>query len=124
LAAIQDVRLVEGTVFHYDLGYAGKVDCVASYQGVPCVFDWKTSDRPKGSIERLYDGPLQLAAYCGAINHSYVEHQIKLKHALLSIAIPGEPAETFWFEPDLLRYYWTQWQERVSQFYKRQRRFN
>ncbi len=122
LADVQDVRLVEGTVFHYDLGYAGKVDCVASYQGVPCVFDWKTSDRPKGSLERLYDGPLQLAAYCGAINHYYGEHQLKLTHALLSVAIPGEPAEIFWFEPDLLKQYWAQWQERVQQFYERQRR--
>jgi genome maintenance exonuclease 1 len=119
LAEIQDVRLVESTVFHYDLGYAGKVDCVASYQGIPCVFDWKTSDRPKESIERLYDGPLQLAAYCGAVNHVYSDYGLSLSHALLSVALSGQAAEIFWFDPDTLKYYWQQWQDRVGQFYQR-----
>jgi hypothetical protein len=118
LSGIQEVQLVESTVFHYDLGYAGKVDCVATYQNIPCILDWKTSDRPKGSVDRLYDGPIQLAAYCGAVNHFYSEYGVKLSHALLSIAIPGEPAETFLFGPDVLRHYWEQWQERVYQFYR------
>ncbi len=32
LQNIQNVRLIEGPVFHYELGYAGKVDCVASFR--------------------------------------------------------------------------------------------
>lgn len=118
LPHVHQVRLVEGFVFHYDLGYAGKVDCIASYDGVPCVFDWKTADRPKGSIDRLRDAPLQLAAYCGAINYCYAEHQIKLQHAALIVAVPQQPAEVFWFETDMMMEYWQQWQQRLAQFYR------
>ncbi|MBD2461766.1 PD-(D/E)XK nuclease family protein [Oscillatoria sp. FACHB-1407] len=123
LAEIQEVRLVENAVFHYDLGYAGKVDCVASYQGIPCICDWKTADAPKGSIERLHDGPLQLAAYCGAVNHSYVEHGVHLRHALLVVAIPDQKAEVFWFEPEDLVHQWHQWQARVAEFERFRRRW-
>jgi hypothetical protein len=117
LSRIQSVQLVESSVFHYDLRYAGKVDCVASYQGIPCICDWKTADRPKGSVDRLYDAPLQLAAYCGAVNHSYRQHGVKLNHALLVVAIPDQPAEVFWFDLEAIVNYWQQWQARVKQYY-------
>ena len=32
------------------------------------MIDWKTSVRPKPSLEDCYDFPLQAAAYAGAIN--------------------------------------------------------
>ena len=118
LQDIDEVKLVEGYVFHNNLRYAGRVDCVASYQGIPCICDWKTADKPKKSIERLYDAPLQLAAYSGAFNHCYQEYGIKLNHALLVVAIPGVPAEIFWFEPEEIINYWEQWQERVTAFWK------
>ena len=118
LSNLSDVRLVEGTVFHYDLCYAGKVDCVASYHGVPCVVDWKTSDRPKESIQRLYDNPLQLAAYFGAINHTYADHDIRLTAAMIVVAIPNEDAEIFWFDTDDLKLYWQQWQHRLREFFR------
>lgn len=121
LAAIQEVRLVEETVFHYEMGYAGKVDCVASYQGVPCVVDWKTADRPKATVDRLYDGPLQLAAYCGAVNHSYPDWSLPLKQAILVVAIPHQPAEVFWFDAAAMVHYWQQWQQRLEQYYRQQR---
>ncbi|HEY9620360.1 MAG TPA: PD-(D/E)XK nuclease family protein [Crinalium sp.] len=118
LSEIQDVRLIESTVFHYDLRYAGKVDCVASYRGTPCILDWKTADAPKGSVERLYDGPLQLAAYCGAVNHVYTDYGITLRHALLVVAIRDRPAEIFWFEPEDVLDRWQQWQGRVEDYYR------
>jgi genome maintenance exonuclease 1 len=118
LTKIQTVRLVESSVFHYDLRYAGKVDCVASYEGVPCICDWKTADQPKGSIDRLKDAPLQLAAYCGAVNHSYADQGLQLHHALLVVAIPAQAAEVFWFDAAEVGNYWQQWQERVEQFYR------
>ena len=118
LQQLDSVRLVEGPVFHYDVGYAGKVDCVASYQGVPCICEWKTADKPKGSVEHLYDYPLQLVAYCGAVNQSYEEYGVSLNHALLVVAIPEMPAEVFWFEPDTLIEYWQHWEQRVATFRK------
>lgn len=118
LPHVQAVRLVEGFVFHYELGYAGKVDCIASYDGVPTVLDWKTADKPKGSIERLRDAPLQLAAYCGAANYCYGDQEIQLEHAALIVAVPNQPAEVFRFDAAAMVDYWQQWQKRVAQFYQ------
>ncbi len=118
LQDIDNVRLVEGTVFNYDLGYAGIVDCVASFRGIPCICEWKTADKLKGSVERLYDYPLQVAAYCSAVNHHYQEYGINLEHTLLAVAIPGMSAEVFWFEPDAMQSYLHQWEERVAAFWK------
>ncbi|HEY9895066.1 MAG TPA: exonuclease [Candidatus Sericytochromatia bacterium] len=120
LFAVDDVRLVEGTVFHHDLGYAGKVDCVASYEGVPCLCEWKTADRPKHSLERLNDYPLQVVAYWGAVQHTYQDYDVNLHHALLAIAIPDLPAEIFWFDSETIDYYWQQWEARVAIFWRRQ----
>ncbi len=119
LQDIEAVRLIEGPVFHYDLSYSGKVDCVASYKGIPCVCEWKTADKPKGSIERLYEHPLQLTAYLGAVNEYYQEFGIQLAHALLVVAIPEMPAEVFWFEPEAMTDYWQQWEKRVAQYWRR-----
>jgi len=121
LADIEAVHLVETTVFHYDLGYAGKVDCVVNYQGTPCLVDWKTGDRPKGSIERLYDAPLQVAAYCGAVNHRLQEEGVQVRSARVVVALPNQAAEVFTFDPETLMGYWEQWQERLALFYRRHR---
>jgi hypothetical protein len=118
LQDIDTVRLLEGTVFNDELGYAGRVDCVASFRGIPCICEWKTADKPKGSIDRLYDYPLQLAAYCSAVNQHYKEYGVSLKHTLLAVAIPDMPAEVFWFEPDAMQTLQQQWEERVAAFWK------
>lgn len=121
LQDIDFVRLVEGSVFHYGLSYAGKVDCVASYRGIPCICEWKTADKPKGSVERLYEYPLQLTAYLGAVNQYYQDCGVKLDHALIVVAIPEMPAEVFWFEPGAMIDYWQQWEQRVDQYWQRRR---
>ncbi|MCA1990936.1 MAG: PD-(D/E)XK nuclease family protein [Coleofasciculus sp. S288] len=121
LQEVDDVRLVEGTVFNYDLGYGGIVDCVASFRGIPCICEWKTADKPKGSVERLYDYPLQLAAYCSAVNHHYQEYGVRLEHSLLAVAVPDMAAEVFWFEPEAMQIYQQQWEKRVAAFWKLKR---
>lgn len=120
LQAIEQVRLVEAPVLHAELGYAGKVDCIASYDGIPCLCEWKTADRPKHSLERLNDYPLQVAAYWGAVNRFYQADGVDLQHALLAIAIPDQPAEVFWLDEEAIAPYWEQWQERVAMFWRRQ----
>lgn len=119
LQEIHDVRLIEGSVFHQELRYAGRVDCVASYRGVPCICEWKTADQPKVSVERLYDHPLQLTAYLGAVNQSYQEYGVSLDCALLVVAIPGMPAEVFWFESQQMMDYWQDWEQRVAAYWRR-----
>ncbi|MGH2412653.1 MAG: exonuclease [Microcystaceae cyanobacterium] len=118
LENIDRVRLIESPIVHYDLSYAGIVDCVASYQGIPCVCEWKTADKPKGSIERLYDFPLQLAAYLGAFNQVYQDYGIEIDCALLVVAIPDRLAEVFWFEKATVDFYWQQWEKRVAAYWQ------
>lgn len=117
LADIEGVHLVEDVVFHSDLGYAGKVDCVVQMQGQACLLDWKTADRPKETHDRLYDAPLQLAAYCGAINHSRRDQGLHIQQAKLVYALPDQPAEVFDFETDALRDCWEAWCKRLAEFY-------
>lgn len=118
LENIDTVRLIESPIVHYDLGYGGIVDCVANYKGIPCVCEWKTADKPKGSLERLFDFPLQLMAYLGAVNYSYHHYGVDINNALLVVAIPNLPAEIFWFEKADIDYYWQQWKERVKIYKK------
>lgn len=116
LTSVEAVRLVEGIVVHDDLGYGGIVDCVASYEGVPCICEWKTANKPKRSLDHLYDYPLQIAAYWGAVNRLY---DLDIQHALLAIALPDLPAEVFWFEQDAIAHYWQQWETRVKTYWRR-----
>lgn len=121
LDKIDTVRLIEGSVFNYNLNYSGQVDCVASYEGINCICEWKTADKPKGSVERLYEYPLQLAAYLGAVSESYREYDIEVKCALLVVAIPHSPAEVFWFETEAMQEYWLIWEKRVNEYWERRK---
>jgi hypothetical protein len=118
LEDINQIRLVEGSVFHYNMRYSGKVDCVASYKGVPCVCEWKTADKLKGSIEKLYEHPLQLTAYLEAVNEYYQDYDIQITHALLVVAIPKTEAEVFWFSPTAVENYWHEWEKRVAEYWR------
>merc|ERR1712155_96929 len=59
---------LESAVTHADLGYSGIVDCVAVINNTITLIDWKTSEKVKNNVKALYDNPLQLAAYIGAMN--------------------------------------------------------
>jgi hypothetical protein len=115
LDKVQQIRLTEGLVFHNQLGYGGVVDCVAGH----CIYEWKTADRPKLSLERLYDYPLQLAAYWGAVNYHYDALGIELHQGLLAVALPDQSAEQFWFSEADIAPYWDQWCDRLAKFWRR-----
>lgn len=119
LEEIDTIRLIEGSVFHYGMKYAGKVDCVASYKGMPCVCEWKTADKPKGSIESLYEYPLQTIAYLGAVQEYYQDYNLQLDHALLVIALPNLPAQVFWFEKEQIHEYWQKWEKRIVEYWEK-----
>lgn len=97
LSEIGDVMVTEGVVQHEELGYSGTVDCVAYYRlinsykvgeadsydclcrGELCVIEWKTSTKPRPQIKDLYDYPLQIVAYAGAINND-VRYSFKVNY--------------------------------------------
>ena len=106
---IDNIRLIEGNLFHYYLGYAGRVDCVANYLGIPCVIEFKSAER----LKPLYDEPLQSTAYCGAVNRQY---GLRLKNALVIVTTPDEASVT-WFEPQQVTSNWHLWKQKVTDFW-------
>jgi len=118
LEKLSDVQLVETVVPNYVEGYAGKVDLVARYQGVPCTIEWTTAEEPKLRVEKLYDKPLQLVAYGGAINRCYGETLFgnKIVNALIVVALPDEDAEIFVLGREQLLEYWQKWLKRLKFF--------
>lgn len=118
LEKLSDVQLVEAVVPNYVEGYAGKVDLVARYEGVPCTIEWTTAEEPKLQVGKLYDKTLQLVAYGGAINRCYGESLLgnKIVNALIVVALPGEDAEIFVLEREQLLDYWQKWLKRLKSF--------
>ena len=68
LADIGEIKALETSVAHLQLGYMGTFDCLAEYKGTLCLIDWKTSSKPKPTLADCYDYPLQAVAYAGAVN--------------------------------------------------------
>lgn len=121
LEKLSDVQLVETVVPNYVEGYAGKVDLVARYQGVPCTIEWTTAEEPKLRVEKLYDKPLELVAYGGAINRYYGESLFgsKIVNALIVVGLPAEDSEIFVLEREQLLDYWQKWLIRLKFFAKK-----
>lgn len=106
---IHNIRLIEANLFHYYLGYAGRVDCVANYCNIPCVIEFKTAER----IKPLYDEPLQLAAYCGAVNRQY---GLRINNALVIVTTPDQ-AIVHWLQPKDVMEKWHQWEKIANTFW-------
>ena len=65
LAEVNDVYLIEEKLSHPRLLYHGIVDCVAKLNKTKTVVDWKTSEKVKDTVAKLYDAPVQTVAYLG-----------------------------------------------------------
>lgn len=116
LSDVSNVVLQEQPVEHPFLFYRGVLDCVANYRGVPMLIEWKTSQRPKPSVEDTFDNPLQAAAYVGALNFTE-----KLNFQVTNVAIvvaysSGAPADVHLLDDKLTADYWDKWLMRFSKF--------
>lgn len=62
LQPVSNIRLLEGALYSHQLKIAGRVDCIADYDNVPSIIDFKTSTRFKQTymIDNYF---LQCAAY-------------------------------------------------------------
>ena len=47
LDKIDNVHAIEQSLFSYELGVAGSVDCIAEYEGELAIIDFKTAKKPK-----------------------------------------------------------------------------
>ena len=70
LDRIDDVRLLESSLYSDSLKLAGTVDCVASFDGVPSIIDFKSSSRLKESYE-IESYFMQTAIYARMVKERY-----------------------------------------------------
>ena len=110
LLSINNPQLVESAIWHDVCCYAGTVDLVAEYEGELSIIDWKTSEKPKDGVGDRY--PLQLAAYCGAINRMY---GTKIKQGVIIAANAETECQVFKFQ---LSKFWRVWVEKVKQYWQ------
>lgn len=116
LKDISCVIATEKRVSHYHLGYSGFLDMLALYKGIPCLIEWKTSEKPKASLTDCHDFPLQVAAYAGAINSSPY-FSVPVTNGLVVIAYhDGTPAHVHKMDMQTCDYYWQQWLIRVYKY--------
>jgi genome maintenance exonuclease 1 len=116
LSDISDVAALESVVTHLDLGYMGRVDCIAKYRGKLSVIDWKTSHKPRPNLKDMYDGPTQLVAYAGAIN-SDKQYPFKVRNvALVAVYDSGEPCDVHVISEEECLHHWEKWLERLATF--------
>jgi len=62
LDKIDNIRAQEAPLWSELIGLAGRVDCVADYDGVPCIIDFKASSRRKRE-EDIENYMMQATAY-------------------------------------------------------------
>ena len=55
LDKIDNIKIQEGSLYSDEYKVAGQVDCIADYDGKPCVIDFKTStkERKKNGLKTI-----------------------------------------------------------------------
>lgn len=114
---ITNVCALETEVTHQNLLYRGAFDCVAKYDDVLCLIDWKTSLKQKPLIANTYDNPLQVAAYISALNTTTLL-DVQITNAVIVIAYrDGTPADVHFMDEKLCHHYWQEWKRRLLEYW-------
>ena len=119
LQELRDIRLVEGNLFNFYKGYAGRVDCVGRLYDLPqCVIEFKFSDELKPIHETT---KLQVAAYIGALNRQYgPPYGVKITQGIVIVITPNEVDINLLDEVEVMKY-WKHWENQVNRFWKLQK---
>mmetsp|Transcript_6637 Transcript_6637/g.10251 ORF Transcript_6637/g.10251 Transcript_6637/m.10251 type:complete len:267 (-) Transcript_6637:30-830(-) len=117
VADIDYVAAVETSVFHDTLAYAGTIDCIARYKGQLKIIDWKTSKRRKDSISKLFDYPIQLSAYLGALySDNRYPPEVKPTSGIVVVMYEDHPADVVDISKAEMEEAWEKWLVRYSDF--------
>ena len=111
LDRVDNVHYLETMLYSETLGLAGQVDCIAEFDGIPSVIDFKTSLKPKRE-----DWILNYFEQCTCYSLMYEEMTgVKAKQIVVMISVDHEEPQIFvkhrsQYIPGLV--------EKVSQFRK------
>jgi len=86
LQRVDNIRCIEGALFSEKLGLAGRVDCVADFDGELSIIDFKTTKKPKEEAW-ITEYFLQETAY--ALMFSEM-HGVKVKQIVTLMACDGD----------------------------------
>ena len=91
LDKINNIHAIERTLYSEYLGLAGRVDCIAEYEGELAVIDFKTSDKikPEKWIENYF---VQEMFYAAAY---YELTEIPIKKLITLMVTPGGEVKVF-----------------------------
>jgi ATP-dependent exoDNAse (exonuclease V) beta subunit len=114
LPKIKNVKFLEQKVHHDRFLYAGTLDCLAEWDGLTTLIDFKSADKIK-SPGYVIDYYLQVVAYAAAANYLF---DIKIDQAVIIIGVANHRPQTFVLDRPTMIIYWSMWLKRVEQFYK------
>ena len=111
LAKINNIRLQEAAMYSTDYTVAGRVDCIAEYDGILSVIDFKTSTREKSEdwIENYF---IQGAAYSQMFKEHFGE---EVKQVVILITTEQGTTQVFKKNP---HDYLEKLKQYVEEFYK------
>ena len=120
---VGQVLLTEARVKHTNLLYGGIVDCLAYYKGNVCLIDWKTANKDKVDMKDLYEYPLQLSAYIGALLNDPKYKSLIRTHGIQMGLIVSVNKDTgsvnlHPLNYQLIEYYWYQWLINLKMFWQ------
>jgi len=118
---IGDVRFLEEYGWNPNHRYAGAIDCIADFDGISSVIDWKNSRKFK---EERYIGDyrLQGAAYIGMCYRCPVFKDVPPVKQFVCVVMHDEAPEPQVFRYDLdyiLKHEWPMWEQRVKIWHNR-----
>lgn len=117
---IKELYGSELSIYHPYLKYRGILDCVATYNDIPAIFEWKTSEKLKPTIAHTYDNPLQTVAYYSCLQYDQPANLKipNIKEAILVIAYEdGSKADVHILEPNYRITAWKQFLKRLEQYW-------
>ncbi len=85
------INAQEVALFSHRLGIAGRVDCIAEWDGTLSIVDFKTSNKPK-KVEWINDYFMQCAGYAAMY---YEMTGIPIKDVVVAIMVAGEEPQIF-----------------------------
>lgn len=120
LPQIGKVHSIEQFAWNEKHKYAGAIDCVADFMGVPAVIDWKNSKKRKRE-EWIEDYRLQGAAYLGMVYRCPLFESIPKPQLFVSVIMSdeGEPQMFSYHLEWMLKHVWPDWEKRCRKFHER-----